>query len=194
MHELFNGKTPDKFGYTVIVHKSSLKDFKEKLQKQVPQLVITGERQVKIHYIFIELREKEGTGEFNTELLYKLPLMCLREELTRVIFTKKYSTFKKMANILYKDEEDISFHLLADMLTGYEKSVIMDLPNCEGEIKLFIIHDPYNSNLTEEKTYFGENKKVPTSELFEAEVIKQDNKEVDFIQTLQNEEVILGIC
>lgn len=126
-------KAPAFISHTVLVHAGSYKDFLQKLTTEHPDLQIKFVKKVAIHYYILQL-EDHCASPIDKNVIYKLPIMALREEFSSFIFfksTKAYNNvLKRMCGA--PDNEKAVYELAQHMLTPFEKSILLDLDEAKS--------------------------------------------------------------
>ena len=126
---------PAYISHTVLVHAGSYRDFLTKLTTNLPQLQIKFVKKVSIHYYILQLEDHSAEPKgISKKEIYQLPLMAFREEFSSFIFFK---TIKAYNNVLKRmcgapDNKDANYDLVQNMLTPFEKSVLLDLENAKS--------------------------------------------------------------
>ena len=175
---------PAHISHVVIVHAGSYKDFMEQLSVDYPGLHPIFLKKVAIHYWVIQL--EDYTGHYDKKQIYKLPVMALREELSKMVFfknTKSYNTvLLRMCQA--KENKDAVYELFQQLLTPFEKRLLANLESAK-KITLVEQKDEKTSYTT---SYFSHDEIISTAilgKIFPLEQMSVDDKAINFLEEVK---------
>ena len=187
---------PAHISHTVIVHGGSYKDFLTKLADDYKGLIIRYVKRIAIHYYIVQLEDVTDSG-YEKSKIYNLPIMALKEEFSSYLFFKNVKSYNNVLKRMYGGEKntDGPFELVKDMLTPYEKLLLLNLDEVDDVI---VTEETTTNGKTSATLNYYPAKKIKTdsnaqNKLFSATEIKVKGKEVDLVGMIKEKGWRIGI-